>query len=114
MHELSVTESILDIALRHAKKANAQKITALYLVIGQMASIVDDSVEFYWDIIAKDTLAEGARLQFRRVPTEFLCLDCGTRFNPPSGMFECPNCRGSHLKIVAGEEFYVEAIDVTK
>ncbi len=113
MHELSVTESILDIALRHAEKAQAHKITALYLVIGQMASIVDDSVEFYWDMIAKNTIAEGARLNFRRIPTEFLCLDCGNRFNPPPGTFACPSCNSSHLKIVSGEEFYVEAIDVT-
>ena len=113
MHELSVTESILDIALRHAEKAHAKNITALYLVIGQMASIVDDSVEFYWNIIAKDTIAENAKLVFRRIPTEFLCLNCGNRFQPSSGMIECPGCGGSHLKILAGEEFYVEAIDVT-
>ncbi len=113
MHELSVTESILDIALRHAEKAGARSVSTLYLVIGEMASIVDDSVQFYWDIIAKDTIAQGARLVFRRIPTEFLCLDCGNRFHPSAEKLECPGCGGSHLKITAGEEFYVEAIDVT-
>ena len=68
MHELSVTESILEIALRHASKTKAARITNLYLVIGQLASIVDDSVQFYWDIISKDTIAEGAKLHFKRLP----------------------------------------------
>jgi hydrogenase nickel incorporation protein HypA/HybF len=65
MHELSVTESILEIALRHASNANAKRITNLYMVKGQLASIVDDSVQFYWDIISKDSIAEGAVLHFR-------------------------------------------------
>ena len=64
MHELSITESILDITLRHARQAGAGRVTNLYLVIGQLASIVDDSVQFYWDIVAKGTLAEGAHLHF--------------------------------------------------
>ena len=112
MHELSVTESILEIALRHATNAKAENITDLYLVIGQLSSIVDDSVEFYWDIISKDTIAAGASLHFKRVPTEVLCLACQNRYNPDHGNFFCPKCNSSQIKIVAGEEFLLEAINV--
>jgi hydrogenase nickel incorporation protein HypA/HybF len=112
MHELPVTESILEIALKHAQKAGAKRITALHLVIGQMASIVDDSVQFYWDFVAKDTLAEGARLTFRRVPTEFQCQDCMKRYAPDGEVLACPNCGSVRIKIIAGEEFFLEAIDV--
>jgi hydrogenase nickel incorporation protein HypA/HybF len=74
MHELSVTESILEISLRHAQEASAKRITNLYLVIGQLASIIDDSVQFYWDIISKGTIADGATLHFRRLPAKLICL----------------------------------------
>ena len=47
MHELPVTESILEIALRHAQEAGARRITDLYLIIGQLSTIVDDSIQFY-------------------------------------------------------------------
>ena len=67
MHELSVTESLLKIALEHAANANAKRITDLHIVIGELASMVDDSIQFYWDIIAKDTIAEKAKLHFHRV-----------------------------------------------
>ena len=67
MHELPVTQSLLKIALDHAEKANAKQITALNIVMGELASMVDDSIQFYWEVIAKDTIAEKATLNFRRV-----------------------------------------------
>jgi hydrogenase nickel incorporation protein HypA/HybF len=112
MHELSVTESILAIVLRHADQAGAERVTKINLVIGQLASIVDDSVQFYWDIIAKDTLAENAQLQFRRIPLAMLCLDCQNSFEPEQDCYACPTCGGNHLEITAGREFYVESIDI--
>ena len=62
MHELGVTQSLLDLAVRHAQQAGAARVTQLNVVIGQMANIVDDSVQFYWEIIAQDTIAAGAVL----------------------------------------------------
>ena len=112
MHELSITESILEIAQRHAAQANATRITNLYLVIGEFSSIVDDSIQFYWDIIAKDTIAKGAQLHFRRIPAELECTDCGTKFHPDGEDLACPSCGSAAVRITAGEEFYLEAIDV--
>jgi hydrogenase nickel incorporation protein HypA/HybF len=112
MHELSVTESILEISLRHANQANARRITNLYLVIGQLASIVDDSVQFYWDIVSKDTIAEGAVLHFRRLPATLLCLECNHQFVPSGDGYACPECSSDHVKVISGEEFYMEAIDI--
>jgi len=112
MHELPVTESILEIALRHAEQAGANRVTDLYLVIGQLASIVDDSVQFYWDIVAKGTPAEGARLHFQRIPAEFLCLDCGERYAPGEQVLACPKCQSVRVKVAAGDEFRLESIDV--
>jgi hydrogenase nickel incorporation protein HypA/HybF len=112
MHELSVTESILEIVLRHANQAGAKRVMKIDLVIGQLASIVDDSVQFYWELIAKDTLAENAVLQFRRIPLSMHCLDCQNQFEPGGDQFACPACGGNRLQITTGREFYVESIDI--
>ncbi len=112
MHELAVTESMLEIALRHARAQNARRITSLYLVIGKWSSIVDDSVQFYWDIISEGTIAKGAALHFTRVPVVLVCQDCGQEYSPAAEEFACPQCGGTRAKLKTGDEFHLEAIDV--
>jgi hydrogenase nickel incorporation protein HypA/HybF len=112
MHELAVTENLLKTALRHGEAAAARRVTDLHLVIGELATIVGDSVQFYWDIISKGTLCEGATLHFDRVPAELRCLDCGARYKLDGDLAECPTCAGARVRVVAGDEFRLEAIEV--
>jgi hydrogenase nickel incorporation protein HypA/HybF len=109
MHELSVTQSVLYIAV---KNAGTRKIKQINLVIGQFSSIVDDSIQFYWDIISKDSPAEGSILHFERIPGEMTCQTCGYEFRPTGETFNCPACSSPFVKITKGEEFQVDSIDV--
>ena len=112
MHELPITENILEIAVRHGQQAQAVRVTNLYLVIGQLSSIVDDSIQFYWDIISRGTICEGATLHFERVPAQLLCLDCGTSYGIEQELSACPDCDGVRIKVTAGEEFQLQSIEV--
>ncbi len=112
MHELSVTQSILDIALRHAAEANVARVTDLYLVIGKLSSFVDDSIQFYWDIISQETLCAGAKLHFERIPAKFHCMDCDQTFTLPGELAACPHCNGIQIKLLTGDEFHLQSIEV--
>jgi hydrogenase nickel incorporation protein HypA/HybF len=112
MHELPITQSILDISLKHAQQAGAQRINSIYIVIGQLNSAVDDSIQFYWDIYSKGTIAEGAVLHFERVPAEITCLNCAEIFAFGSETYACPKCGSQKIKITKGEELRVDSIDV--
>ena len=113
MHELSITQSILEIALRHGQQAQAKKITNIHLVIGQLSSVIDDSVQFYWDMIAVKTMAEGAQLHFRRIPARLECQNCGETFTLKGNQLDsCPVCDCIKIKIVAGKEFQLESIEI--
>jgi hydrogenase nickel incorporation protein HypA/HybF len=112
VHELSVTESILSISTNHAQDANAARVTDIYLVIGELSSIVDDSVQFYWDIISQDTICAGAQLHFNRIPASFHCQECNHEYSIQGEMQPCPLCGSYHVRVIAGEEFYVESIGV--
>jgi hydrogenase nickel incorporation protein HypA/HybF len=112
MHELPVTQGMLSIALEHAEKAAANRITTINLVIGEMSGIVDDSIQFYFDIVSKDTLAEGATLHFERIPNRFHCKACGLDFSLKDRQWVCPHCGEWTVEIVAGREFYVDSIEV--
>jgi hydrogenase nickel incorporation protein HypA/HybF len=112
LHELGVTQNILKIALHHAHEAGAARITTLNLVIGELASIVDDSVQFYWGMIAKDTLAEDAVLNFKRLPAALKCRACGHTFDMDRREFTCPACGSAQVEVASGDEFFLESIDV--
>ncbi|MFQ6101262.1 MAG: hydrogenase maturation nickel metallochaperone HypA [Anaerolineae bacterium] len=112
MHELSVTQSILEIALRHAERASARRIIRLNLVIGELTSIVDDSVQFYWDFVSRDTIAEGAELHFERVPGTLRCLGCGYTFPLDGRDYACPACGERQVVAAGGDDFRLESIEV--
>ena len=113
MHELPITESVLSIALDAATQNGGGRITAIHLVIGELTSIVDDSVQFYFDILSKDTLAAGAALTFQRKPAIATCQNCGhqTPVTPPYDP-HCPHCHSPRLVVTGGKEFFVESIEV--
>ena len=103
---------LLDVALRHAEKAGAQRIARLNLVIGELASIVDESVQFCWDLVSRGTLAEGAELRFERVPGQLRCTDCGHSYALAARDYTCPACGERRVVAVGGDEFRLESIEV--
>ena len=112
MHELSITESILNIASKHAATHGARRVTNLYLKIGQLSSIVDDSVQFYWDMISTGTICAGATLHFERVPAILECLECGRPYPIQQELTPCPECGSTRVKTIAGDEFQLESIEI--
>ncbi len=111
MHELGITQNLLKLALQYAEPAGATKITGLYLVIGELSSVMDDSVQFYWDFVSRDTLAAGATLHFERVRATFECQECQTVFGR-NEHYICPACGSRRVRIASGEEFYLKSIEV--
>ena len=73
MHELSITQNILNIALEEAEKANATRISKISLVVGQASGIVPESVQFCFDELKKGSIAGEASLDFTVVPTQLKC-----------------------------------------
>lgn len=114
MHELSITQSLLELAVQHAEAAGARRVTDLNLVIGDLASVLDECVQFYWDMISEGTLAAGSRLHFRRVPVRMSCQDCGATCDLTEIESTCPRCGGTRLQVSSGDEFYLDSIDIEK
>jgi hydrogenase nickel incorporation protein HypA/HybF len=112
MHEYAVTEGVLETVLAEAKKAGAAKVTEIRLVIGDLSTILDESVQMYFDIMSEGTMAQGAKLTFKRVATRLRCKACGKEFDKPLRGFDCPQCGGFSVTTGEGKEFYIESIDV--
>ena len=112
MHEFAITQSMLDLVLEEVEKAGGKTVGNINLVIGEMSGVVDECVKFYFEFLSKDTIARGATLSFKRVPMQARCRNCGELFIPREFDWSCPRCQNSQMEIVAGNELYVESIEV--
>ena len=100
MHEVSIMDSTLRLAEKHARDAGASVITRLWLRIGPLSGVDPDALFFAFDALKEETLAQSASLQIERVPAQFHCTDCGADFDLIEARSICPRCKG--LLSVAG------------
>lgn len=112
MHEMAIAEGILDIALGYAEKNDAAVIHEIGLAIGEMSGVVVDSLRFSFDMIAKGTKADGAKLTIRSVPLIGRCAKCGRKYHIENYDFWCPDCENGVLETVSGREMQVEYLEV--
>ncbi len=112
MHELAITQGILDIAVAKAGEIGAGKIYRVNVTIGELAGVVDDCVSFYFELLSKGTIAENAAISFDRPPTQLRCRECSAVFTPEGVDWACPGCRAQQFEIVSGRECYVNSIEV--
>nr|MBN1229470.1 hydrogenase maturation nickel metallochaperone HypA [Anaerolineae bacterium] len=112
MHELGITDQLLTLTLRHAEEAGAKRVTRLNLVIGEFSSVVDESIKFYWDMLAKDTIAAEAKLCFERVPGLLECGNCRHRYTLAELEVVCPVCGMAQSRVVDGDQFRLASIEI--
>jgi len=112
MHELSITQSILSIAVEKANAVQAKRVTKINLTIGELSGIVDECVQFYFDFLSQDTIAAEANLCFHKPPIQLRCRNCATTFSPNNLDWACPDCQEQKIEIISGRECYVDSIEV--
>ena len=124
MHELSITEHLLDHCIREAKKQHAEKIRVIRLCIGQLNGLVPDCiqiyldralgqhVQIYLDMLSEGTIAEGALIESEFLPVKVRCRDCGRDGEITPHHLACPHCGSLRLQILSGKEFYIKSMEV--
>jgi Zn finger protein HypA/HybF involved in hydrogenase expression len=43
-----------------------------------------------------------------------VCLDCDTHYILDDELTPCPNCRSARIRVVSGDEFNLESIEIRK
>ena len=112
MHELSITQSMLNLALERGENLQIERISKINIVLGEMSGVVADCVCFYFDFLSKDTIAQGAELAFKHIPIQVRCRNCQATFTPAEFNWSCPHCHKSGIEVVAGRECYIESMEV--
>ena len=93
MHELGITQGIIDRAREVAVANGARKVAGLYVVMTPAADFTQDSIEMYFEMLtSEDELFKGATLHFEHKPIAATCLSCSDEFSTDAPHPICPQC----------------------
>lgn len=112
MHEMSLCESLLDILKAEAETAKFNKVKRIVLEIGPLSSVEPDAMRFGFDVVMKDTLADGAKLDIVMPPAEARCLTCFELVTITDRLDPCPKCGGTDLQISGGDALRIKELEV--
>ena len=112
MHELSIMDSALNLALDQAQKAGANRVHVIRLRIGALSGVVPDALQFAFEALAPGTLADGAALDIEDVPARFWCTTCAREFQSDDFFAECPDCHRPSGDLRAGRELELASMEI--
>ncbi|ELS00784.1 hydrogenase nickel insertion protein HypA [Xenococcus sp. PCC 7305] len=113
MHEVSIMQNTLDIAIAQAQENSAKKIDNLTMNIGKLSGVIPEALEFAFDILIQGTIAENAQLKIKTIPIVCYCQSCDHNFQPAEYIFECPQCQEISINIVTGRELELASVVVS-
>ena len=109
MHELSIADSMVRIADRHAA---GRRVAKVEVKVGALRQVVPSALEFAFGLVAEGTAVEGAELAIEEVPAAGVCRDCAAESVLSGFPWRCPRCGGLELEVVRGEELQVESLEL--
>jgi hydrogenase nickel incorporation protein HypA/HybF len=109
VHELSISSAVVATAVRHAQ---GRRVTAVQVRVGALRQVVPESLSFYFGIVARETVCDGAALELELIAARLRCEDCDTEWAVDVPAFRCPACAGAAVTVVCGDELEVESIEV--
>jgi len=121
VHELSVMNQVADSIIRLAKEKQAIKIESVHIQVGELTFLVNDQLEFAWEIYTRDLgpPLEGAVLTLERIQARGSCPACrysgplkvvefpDSHFSTP--VLDCPEC-GEVVEVTEGRDLIIRDI----
>lgn len=115
MHELSIAMSLVEVASEEARRLHPARVEALRLRIGPLSGVVIEALTFSFDLAARDSEIEGARLVIEAVPLVVYCPTCDAEREIPSPQhLRCSECGTSTPEVRRGRELELFALEVTE
>src|SRR5436305_14635574 len=77
MHEMSIAQSVLDIAFSEMEKNASAGIKKIKISIGEFSGVVKEALEFAFDVLKPETAAAQAAIEIEVLPMTAKCVECG-------------------------------------
>lgn len=98
-------------AVQSAQAAGARRVTGLRLRVGTLSGAVPEAMRFAWDVVSRDTIAAGARLDIELVPATAWCIKCDAEFECGDYFNECPRCHNVSGELRRGRELEIADVE---
>jgi hydrogenase nickel incorporation protein HypA/HybF len=115
VHELSIANNLVSIALEHAQQSGDVRVKQINLRIGALSCVHRDALMFSFDLVTAGTPLAGAKLHITDVPIVIYCPKCASlRDLLGVQIFRCPVCQTPSADIRQGRELDIESIEVVE
>jgi hydrogenase nickel incorporation protein HypA/HybF len=112
MHELSIAQSIIDLAEEVAFKEQADSIKSIDIEIGTLSGVVMEALEFAMETTVKNTKLENAAINLLKIPGKANCKNCNLDFQTNDLLSLCPNCKQANFTIIEGKQLRIKSLTV--
>ncbi len=113
MHELSIAASIVEAVTESAAAYPGARVKEVRLRIGALASVIEDSLQFCWQISTEGTPLAGAVLRVETVPVTLHCAACQADAQLDGVQsFRCPRCGEPATELRQGRELEIDSIEI--
>ncbi len=112
MHEMSLCEGVLQVLEREALRQHFTKVKTVWLEIGTLASVEPQAMQFCFEAVTRQTLADGAKLEIVHKPAQAWCLNCSKSVVISQRHEACPHCASYQLQITSGDELRIKELEV--
>ena len=112
LHELGITQSIVEIAERTARQQQASKVLSVTVEVGSLSGVVPEALEFCYSACSHDTLLEGSKLLIERIAALARCRVCHQEFPLEDLLACCPVCGNPAGDLLCGEELRIREMEI--
>jgi len=111
VHEMGITQGILDSSFEAARNAGATQITEIHVSVGELTEVVEFALQFAFEALTPGTMAEGATLVVKHVSAESHCNTCDSDFEHDRYTMTCPACESLDVTLLHGRELQIDSIE---
>lgn len=112
MHEMSLAKNIADLIGEQVPAPDLEKVRIIKLKVGELSGVVNESLEFSFSVLVRETPLRNAKLLIENVPILASCNQCGATSRLEYGLFFCGNCKSGDIKLISGNELHIDQIEI--
>jgi len=110
MHEASIAQSVFEAISAEAKKQKGRPVAAK-ISCGAFGGVNNEALIFAFEVISKDSICEGLKLNIEQKPIQAKCKNCDYTFVFDLHKPICPKCQCEDFDLLPDAPLLLEEIE---